>query len=212
MKFVDVIARCLPLIAVGADAVPDKVLQDQHRQRLELVAQLLDVKTHQPVIELHARMVIEIIERAGDIQFQCRHNAAHLRFRLPFQAFIQIAQRRHILRLRIFDILFVDDRQAAVDHGVRFCGDVALSVHDDFAEGQNQLRLEPQHVVHVFFQLNIHRVDVIVTVRRQHDGLTVQPARQHAVLALRVAQDDLVIRGQVDVDHLLLAGNGLAAA
>ena len=165
MKFVDVIARCLPLIAVGADAVPDKVLQDQHCQRLELVAQLLDVKAHQPVIELHARMVVEIVKRAGNIQFQCRHNAAHLRFRLPFQAFIQIAQRRHVLRLRVFDILFIDDRQAAVDHGVRFCGDVALSVHDDFAEGQNQLRLEPQHVVHVFFQLNIHRVDVIVAVR-----------------------------------------------
>ena len=212
MKFVDVIARCLPLIAVGTDAVPDKVLQDQHCQRLELVAQLLDVKAHQPVIELHARMVIEIVKRAGDIQFQCRHNAAHLRFRLPFQAFIQISQRRHVLRLRVFDILFVDDRQAAVDHGVRFCGDVALSVHDDFAEGQNQLRLEPQHVVHVFFQLNIHRVDVIVAVCRQHDGLTVQPARQHTVLALRVAQDNLVIRGQIDVDHLLLAGNGLAAA
>ena len=60
MKFVDVIARCLPLIAVGADAVQTKVLQDQHCQRLELVAQLLDVKAHQPVIELHARMVVEI--------------------------------------------------------------------------------------------------------------------------------------------------------
>ena len=51
-----------------------------------------------------------------------------------------------------------------------------------------------------------------MAVRRQHDGLTVQPARQYTVLAFRVAQDDLVIRGQIDVDHLLLAGNGLAAA
>ena len=56
---------------VDGDSVPDLILYNQHADFLQLFSELLDVNADQTVADIHIRPVIEDIERAFDIDFQC---------------------------------------------------------------------------------------------------------------------------------------------
>ena len=69
VHLVDIVAGGL----VGS-AVPHLILDHQHTDFLELLAQLLDVIADNAVIDVHIALVVEHIEGAGYIDFKGRGN------------------------------------------------------------------------------------------------------------------------------------------
>ena len=57
-------------VAVDGHMVPHMVLYDEHPDFLELLAQLLDVVADDAAIHIHVRVMVEHIQRAGDVDFQ----------------------------------------------------------------------------------------------------------------------------------------------
>ena len=57
---------------VNGNAVPHLILNHQHTDFLELLAQFLDVIADNAVIDVHIALVIEHIEGAGYIDFKGR--------------------------------------------------------------------------------------------------------------------------------------------
>ena len=72
MHLVDVITGGLVGSAVNGNAVPHLILDHQHTDFLELLAQLLNVIADNAVIDVHIALVIEHIEGAGYIDFKGR--------------------------------------------------------------------------------------------------------------------------------------------
>ena len=62
MHFVDVIAGGFVRLTVDRHPVPYLVLDDQHADFLELLAQFLDVIRHDAAVNIHVGLVIENIE------------------------------------------------------------------------------------------------------------------------------------------------------
>ena len=72
VHLVDVITGGLVGSAVNGNAVPHLILDHQHTDFLELLAQLLNVIADNAVIDVHIALVIEHIEGAGYIDFKGR--------------------------------------------------------------------------------------------------------------------------------------------
>ena len=68
VELVHLVPCGLALAAVDGDAVPHLVLDDQHPQVFELLAQFLDIKAHKAVIDIHVGTVVEHIEQSMHIQ------------------------------------------------------------------------------------------------------------------------------------------------
>ena len=74
VHLVDIVAGGLVGSAVNGNAVPHLILDHQHTDFLELLAQLLDVIADNAVIDVHIALVVEHIEGAGYIDFKGRGN------------------------------------------------------------------------------------------------------------------------------------------
>ncbi len=62
MEFIDVVAGAYALGTVGGYAAPNLILDDEHAQLLQLLAQFLDVKANQAVLDIHVGPVVKDIE------------------------------------------------------------------------------------------------------------------------------------------------------
>ena len=60
--------------------------------------------------------------------------------------------------------------------------------------------------------MDVQRVDVVFTVRRQPDDLPTQPSDQRMVFTFRVTDDDIVPGDKKGVDNLTLGSKGFTAA
>ena len=72
MHLVDVVAGGLVSGTVDGNAVPHLILDYQHTDLFQLLAQLLNVIADNAVIDVHIALVIEHIEGAGYIDFKGR--------------------------------------------------------------------------------------------------------------------------------------------
>ena len=81
----------------------------------ELLAQLLDVKADDAVIDIYVGVVIETVQTALDVDFQRSRYMAGFRFVLRQQGVVQIFQQRHIFWGGILEILAIDYMDAAVN-------------------------------------------------------------------------------------------------
>ena len=88
----------------------------QDTQLFELLAQLLDVKTDDAVIDIHVGVVVKNVQTALNVDFQRSRHMAGFRFVLRQQGVVQIFQQRHIFRGGILEILAIDHISA----GCRF--------------------------------------------------------------------------------------------
>ena len=104
MRSIDVIAGAFPFSPVGGHAAPDLVLDDEHAQLFQLLAQFFDVKADQAVLNIHVGSMVEDIERAGDINLQRRCNQPGFLFRLLQKDSVQVAQDRVIFRFGLIEI------------------------------------------------------------------------------------------------------------
>ena len=69
VEFVNEIPGGFTDIPVLGNPVPYLILNNQHSQIFELLAQLLDIEAYQPVVDIHIGAVVEHIQGAVDIQF-----------------------------------------------------------------------------------------------------------------------------------------------
>ena len=212
MKFVTVIPRSLPGGTIYCDAVPHLILNDQHPQLLELLAQLLDVVGHDPVVDVHIGPVVEHVETAGDVDFQRGGDEVGLLLVLRSESVVEVLQDGHILRAGVVEIVLVHQPDTAVNdrllHGLK----AVLAAHYDIAEGEQKIHFQRQRgfIVRIV-QVEIHGVDVLFAGGGDFDDLTAQPLDQGVILGLRVRDEDIVIGDEEDVEHFPLGGEGFAA-
>ena len=213
MELVYIVPGVLFAVAVDGNAVPDLILDDEHTQFFQLFAQLFDIETDNSVIQLHIGLVIEHSQRTIDVDFQCRGDTLRLPLFLLPQAVVQITERWHIFRLRVVQILLVDQRQAAVYNRLFFWLHAIPCAHDKFAQGKNKVRFHAQWVIIVrVVEVNVHRVDVVLTGGRNMDNLTAQRFHQRIILAFRVCNDNIVRCGKEYVRDFTLCTERLTAS
>ena len=157
--------------------------------------------------------MVEHPQRTIDVDFQCRGDALRLPLFLFPQAVVQITERGHILRLRVVQILLVDQRQAAVNDRFFFWLHAIPCAHDQFAQGKNKVRFHAQRVIIVrIVEVNVHRVDVVLTGGRDMNDLTAQRFHQRIILAFRVCHDNIVRCGEEHIRDFTLCTERLTAA
>ena len=213
MELVYIVPGVLFAVAVDGNAVPNLILDDEHTQFFQLFAQLFDVETDNSVIQFHIRLMVEHTQRTIDVDFQCRGDTLRLPLFLLPQAVVQITERRHILRLWIVQILLIDQRQAAVNDRLLFRLHAIPCAHDKFAQGKNKVRFHAQRIIIVgIVEVNVHRVDVVLTGGRNMDNLTAQRFHQRIILAFRVCNDNIVRCGEEHIGDFTLCTERLTAS
>ena len=75
---------CTITITQG-EAVPYLILDDEHSELFELLAEILDIKTDYTVIKSDIGLMIEYLERSVYIDFKRSRNTVRLRLRLLFK-------------------------------------------------------------------------------------------------------------------------------
>ena len=199
--------------AVDGNAVPHLVLDHQHPQLFQLLAQLLDVVADDPVVNVHVGPVVEHVQTAGDVDFQRRGDEVGLLFLLFQQKLVQVLQDGHILRAGVLQVLPVDQPHTAVNDRFLNRLEAVLAAHHNVAEGQEEVHFQRKRrfVVGVV-QVEVHGIHILPAGGRDFDDLTAQPLDQGIILRLRVCNQDVVVGGEEHVGDFTLGGEGLAAA
>ena len=157
--------------------------------------------------------MVEHTQRTIDVDFQRCGDTLRLPLFLLPQAVVQITERWHIFRLRVIQILLVDQRQAAVNDRLFFRLHAIPCAHDKFAQGKNEVRFHAQRVIIVrIVEVNVHRVDVVLTGGRDVNDLTAQRFHQRIILAFRVCNDNIVRCGKEHVGNFTFCTERLTAA
>ena len=74
MHLIHIISGGLATAAVCRDTPPYLILHDEHSQLFHLLAQFLDVIADDAVIDVHVSAMIEQVQGAFHIDFQCGGN------------------------------------------------------------------------------------------------------------------------------------------
>ena len=169
--------------AVGGHTPPHGILHDEHTQLFELLAQLLDVKTDDSVIDIHVGVVVKDVQTALDVDFQRSRHMACFRFILRQQGVVQIFQQRHIFRDGILEILAIDHMDAAVNDRLFHRLQALFAAHHQFAQGQHKVGFQSQRVVLLrVVAVDVHRVDILGAGRADVDDLPMQTLHQRSVI------------------------------
>ena len=195
--------------AVGCHTPPHGILHDEHTQLFELLAQLLDVKADDAVIDIYVGVVIENVQTALDVDFQRSRHMAGFRFVLCQQGVVQIFQQGHIFRDGVLEILAVNHMDAAVNDRLFHWLQALLAAHHQFAQGQHKVGFQSQRVV--LFRVvavDVHRIDILGTGRADVDDLPMQTLHQRSVLCFRVADDDIIVRHEERIADFTLCAEG----
>ena len=136
VELVHIVSCGLALAAVHRDTVPHLILDDQHPQVFELLAQLLDIKAHKAVIDIHVGTVVEHVERSMHIQLQGGGDPLCLRLRLPPDLVVEVAQDGDILRSRIGKVGTVHGPHSSVNERLFHRLQAVASACRQLAEGQ----------------------------------------------------------------------------
>ena len=213
MKFVNIVAGGFMLIAISGYPVPHLILHDQHAKLFQLLTQVLDIETDDSIIQLYIGLMVEYVQGTIDIDLQGCGDALCLRLRLLPEDVIQISQDRHILRSWILEVPLIHNREASVDDRLFFRFDAAAASHDQLAQRQDEVRLEPQRVIVIgVIQIDIHRIDIVLAGRGNMNHLSAQRQHQCIILGLRIADDDVIHRHQKCIQYLPLPCEGLTGS
>ena len=209
VELVHIVAGGLSGFSVGSDTAPYLVLDDQHAQLLQLLAELLDVVADQAVIDVHVGPVVEQIQGAFDVDLKRRCHMMGFFFFLFQKSVIQILQKRHVLRDGILEVLLVDLMDTAVNNRFFDGLQAFLSADNEFTERQYEVRFQRDRVILLrVVQVDVHRVDVLGAGRADMNDLAVEALHESRVLSLRIADDHIVIRHQEGIGNLTLGAEG----
>ena len=78
--------------------------------------------------------MIEHIEGAGNVDFQCRGNVLRLFFLLVSEKVIQILQNWHILRAGVIEVIVVNKPYTTVDDGLLHRLQALFTTHNQLAQ------------------------------------------------------------------------------
>ena len=220
VELIEIVARGFMGGAVDGHAVPDLILYHQHPDFLELLAKLLDVVADDAAVHIHIGVVVEHIQRTGDIDFKGGGNVLRFLFVLCAEGVIQVLQHRHILRFRVVEIVPVDDAHTTVNDGFLHRRKPVLTAHDQLAQRQDKVGFQAQRVIIIaVIQIQVHRIDIagrtVVALAggRQLNDLTVQTLHQRCIFALRVTDDDVILGAdEKRIGDLTFCRKRLAAA
>ena len=193
MHLVDVVAGGLVGGAVDGDTVPHLVLDHQHTDFFQLLAQFLNVITDNAVVDVHIGPMVEHIEGAGHIDFQRRGDVLCFLFVLRPQQVVKVLQNGHILWSGVIEILLIHQPHTTVDDGFLHRLQPLLAAHDQLAQRQDEVGLEGQRAFIVrIVQVQVHGVNVVGGSGRNLDNLPMQTFHQRRIFRFRVQDFDLV--------------------
>ena len=197
-------------LAVDRHPVPYLILNDQHADFLELLAQFLDVIRHHAAVNIYIGLVVKDIKRAGDVNFQRRCDVLRFLLILLPQFFVEITEDGHILRARVTQIIPIHQPHTAVDDGFLHRHEAVLAAHDQLAQAENEVGFQAQRVLIVrIVEVQVHGIDIVRGGGRDFNDLPMQVLHQRAIFRLRIADDDIVVRHQKDVCDLTFGAEAL---
>ena len=210
VELVDVVSRGFTCGSVGSNTPPDLILNNQHTDFLQLIAKLLDVVTHQTIVDVHIGAVVEQLQGTLNIDFQSRCDMVGFLFVLFQKCVIQVLQNRHILRNRIVEILLVDLMHTTVDNRLFDRLQAIFTAHNQLTEGQDEVGFQSHRVIILgVVQVDVHGVDIVGTGRTDLHDLTVELVNQSRIFCFRVADDNVIIGNEERIGDLTLCGEGL---
>ena len=187
MHLIHVVARGSVRLPVNGDAVPDRILHDQHADLLQLLSEILDVVAHQAIADIHIGAMIEDIEGTGHIDFKCCCDRSGLRLLLLKQCIVKILQHRHIFLPRMLEVMLIDLVDAAVDDRLLHRLQSLLAAHDQLAQRQDEIRLQGNRVIVVgVIHVNVHGINELIRGRADLDHLPAEALHQRRILRLRI--------------------------
>ncbi len=213
MELVGKIPGSLAHAAVGGDTAPNLILDNQHPQLFQLLAQILDVEAHKPVFNVHIGTVIKDIQATGHIQVKGLRHPVGLRDVLGGQGGVEVGKDGHFLRGGVCQVGPVDHLHGPVDHRLFDRLQTVLAAHHQLAERQHEVAFQRQRVfVLAVIQVDVQRIYIVLAGGGQLDNLPVKPLNKGKIFRLRVTDKNIVRGGEEHADDLGLAGHGLAAA
>ena len=85
------------------------------------------------------------------------------------------------------------------------------SAHNQFAKRQDKVGFQGQRIILIaVVQIDVHRIDVVLTGRRNLNDLAMESFNQREILAFRVADNHIVVRYQQNICDLTLRGERFA--
>ena len=209
MELVNIISGRFTGRTVGSYTPPDLILNDQHTDFLQLIAKLLNVEAHQPILNVHIGSVVKQFQRTLNIDFQGGRYMVGFLFVLLQKGIIQILKDRHILRSRIVEISLIDLMHTTVDNRLFDRLQAVLTAHNQLTEGQDKIGFQCYGIVILrVVQVDVHRVDIVGTGRTDFYHLTIELVNQSRIFRFGVADDNIVIRNQERIGDFTLCGKG----
>ena len=197
MELVHIVAGGFTGITVGGHTPPDLILHHQHTDLFQLLAQLLDVIADNAVVDVHIALVVEHIEGAGHIDFQCRGDVLCLFFLLCPQQVVKVLQDRHILRAGVIEVSLIDQPHTAVNDGFLHRLQALFATHDQLTQGQDKICFQGNRIILFrIVRIDVHRIDILRAGRTDFNDLPLKFLHQCRVLGFRIAHDYIVIRHQ----------------
>ena len=162
MKFIDIVAGDFSFRTVACHSVPDVILNNQHTDLFQLIAQFLNVKADDTILQVNIRSVIEQILRAVDIHFK-RVCYTKCDFSLLDKSIVQIGQNRHFFSGRLIpEKIHVDGTNASVNDRTFLRSQSILAAHNDLTKRNDKIRLCGDRIlIHVVFKVNVHGIDIL---------------------------------------------------
>ena len=183
VEFIDIVPRGFSRAAVCRHAAPHGILNDEHPQLFELLTELLDVKADYAVVDVHIRPMVEHIQRAFDVDFQCGSHMMGFFFILLQQGIVQVFQQRHIFRRRVSEILTVDEVYAAVDDCFFYRQQAFFATHHQLTQRKNKVRFQGKRIIFLaVIAVDVQRVDILGTCRTDADDLPMQTLHKGSLI------------------------------
>ena len=153
MELVKVAPCSDPGLVVSIHRRRDKLVSGVHGDLAEVFSQPFEDDAHHTGIKVNIGGVIEQVEGAGAVEFQRRCHPAGLRLRLAQQLFVQILQQRRFRCFQSQRHFPVHQPHTAVNNGFLNGLQAFPSAHDQFAQGQQEVRL---HGKRAFVVVGVH--------------------------------------------------------
>ena len=151
--------------------------------------------------------MIEHVQRTCDVDFKSGRKCFCFLLILLAQCVVQILENRNILRTGIIQVRLIDDMYSTVNDRLFNRLQSISSAHNQFAKRQDKVGFQGQRIILIaVVQIDVHRIDVVLTGRRNLNDLAMESFNQREILAFRVADDHVVVSHQQDISDFTLCG------
>ena len=147
MELVDIVSSRFSCITVLGDTSPDLILYNQHPDFFQLIAQFINVVTHQTILNIYIGSVIKHLQRTFNIDFKGSCNMMRFLFFLLQKGIIQVLQNRHILRFGIIKISLINLMHTTVNDRLFDRLQSVLATYNQLTKGQDKICFQCHRIV-----------------------------------------------------------------